>query len=229
MSKALFALPIVVLALSASASAVTTITTTGAWGGSNFALGFGNGEFTHLGFPTPATSTYGQTFVAPADSYLLTYTSKFAYNSGGTTPFTYRLYIAAWSDLDNDAVGTALFQSAPISSVASTVTGFQDVAVNVNTQLVAGTKYVAFYSTTQESIQNQGSMKFAIADSNAYLGGDFGYSGSDYNTLFTDGWTTNYTPNDTVFTASFTTIVPEPAPMLGLGLGALVLLRRRRK
>lgn len=227
MSKALFALPIVVLALSASASAVTTITTTGAWAGSNFAVGFGNGEFTHLGSPTSATSTYGQTFVAPADSYLKTYTSKFAFNTGNQ--FTYRLFIAAWSDVDNVAVGTPLFQSSSMTSLASTVTGFQDVSVNVNTQLVAGTKYVAFYSTTKENVLNQGSMKFAITDSPAYSGGDFAYSGSDYNTLFTDSWTTNYTPNDTVFSATFTTAVPEPASMVGLGLGALVLLRRRRK
>ncbi len=227
MRKSIFALPIVVLALSASASAVTTVDTSGAWAGSNFAVGFGNGEFTHLGQPTGATSTYGQTFIAPADAYLTTYTSKFAWNTG--VQFTYRLYIAAWSDIDNDAVGVPLFQSSSITSLASTVIGFQDVAVNVNTQLVAGTKYVAFYSTTKEATLNQGSMKFAITDSPAYADGDFAYSGSDYNTLFTDSWTTNYTPNDTVFKATFTTVAPEPAPMFGLGLGTLVLLRRRRK
>lgn len=228
MRKSLFALPFLFV-LSASANAVTVINTNSSWDSTtqNHTVGFGNGTFAYLGGTAAATSTYGQTFIAPSDSFLQSYSTKFAFNSG--SQFTYKFYIAEWSDTDQDLAAAPVFQSTTLTSFAGPTTTFQDVNVNVNTQLVAGKRYVAFYSTTRENVLTQGSMQLALTDSPAYNNGGFVYSGSDYNTLFTDSWTTNYTANDTVFKATFTAAVPEPGTYAALGLGVAALLRRRRK
>ena len=177
-------------------------------------------------FGNPNTATYGQTFVAPTDSYLKSYTSSFAYSGGDA--FDFRLYVGEWDSVQNRLADAPLFTSGDLNSVAEG-DGFQAIKVNTNLSLTAGKKYVAFYSTSAQSSRPFGLMQQALANSNAYADGDFAFqnNGDDFGSLSNNGWNVGFTPNDTAFRAEFQA-VPEPASMLALGASALGLLRRRR-
>lgn len=231
MRRILSALPFAGLMLVSSASAATVITTYGAPSTFvNYAWEFGNSG--------TATGTYGQSFLAPADPYLVSYTSSFAFVSG--EQFKFRLYIAPWNDLASKVSAAPIFSSPDLTS-ALEADGYKAYTVAMSVRLTPGQKYVAYYSTTATDAAKKGSMKMALADYgpdpendiDSYTDGSFHYNtATSMADVLTNTWNTRTTKTDTTFLAMFSSApqdpVPEPASIAALGLGAVALLRRRR-
>ena len=88
-----------------SVAHATTFDTSSAWDGSSSISGYGGS----------ATTTYGQTFVAPSDSTL----NSFTFYLRPNTPVTSTAYVFAWQGSllgggGGRATGPALFQSSSI-------------------------------------------------------------------------------------------------------------------
>jgi hypothetical protein len=215
--------------LASSASAVTISTYPGTTF-VNFAWEFGNAG--------TATGTYGQSFLAPSDTYLVSYTSSFEYLSGDQ--FKFRLYIAPWDEAASKITGSPIFTSSDLLS-ATDPKAFKSYTVITNLKLTPGERYIAFYSSTDTNSDKLGSMKMALADYGTdpdhdidpYTDGAFHYnSASGLADAVTNSWSTRTTKTDTAFSANFGSApidtVPEPASMAALGLGVVALVRRRR-
>lgn len=211
-----------------SATTVGTILdTTPTWDGTS-----GVGPFGDNGI-----ETYGQTFVAPAQSRLnqITLYVNDETNSGTVSNPAYldfKVYVMAWAG--TKAAGSILFQSPSFTTTNNHGPGGME-RFDVSTggvNLVAGGSYVFFLSDS------------GLFDGNASTGaigflGEFApdvYSGGEFvaidNQQDTSKWTTaawtKYFPGkDLAFTLSFAP-APEPGTTTLLILGSLALLRHRR-
>jgi len=228
----------IALALSSAASlmvpmpvglAATVIDTTPTW---NPAVGVGP-------FGDNGIETYGQTFIAPAESRLdqITLFLDDELRSGTVTNPAYldfKVYVAAWNV--QRASGPLLFQSAKLTTTDNHGAGGKerfDIATG-GLNLVTGGSYVFFFSDS------------GLFDGNASTGaagflGEFApdvYTGGEFvcldNQQDTSRWTiapwqNPFPGKDLAFTLSFSP-VPEPATgaLLMLSLGACALFRRRR-
>jgi hypothetical protein len=224
------------LALEGQVMAGTTIfDTTPSWDGSTFVSPFGN----------PNTSTYGETFIAPTDNVLQSYT--FFMESSPGTVASMKGYVFAWSGSlfggngPQGAVGPALYAS-PTSIVLTADGNFDAVTVTTGgTALTAGSNYVMLLTISNPSdfAATTGTFNWGLISSNGLPndgGGGFNFynNGNNIGALNTSPWDDFGNFGDAAFTATFTSgVVPEPSSVVLLGFGGLGLLgyasRRRRQ
>jgi hypothetical protein len=231
-ARAVFA-AIAVLAITGIVQA-QVIGTASAWDGSSFIAPFGQGIEADGG----DTPTYGQTFIAPGESLLLTSFTFWVDSVGGSGPSRFAGYIM---EFDGTGVtGPVLFEGAEVSLAISEPTfpyvpSFTEVTFDVPSLALDPAKtYVAFISAIpffdgQDDTANVG---YLFADT--YADGGFWFSpartwedlvGSDWENFIGGG------TRDLAFEATFST-VPEPAAFsIGgvISLAALVLLRSRNR
>lgn len=216
-------------------SAGTVLTTLPDWDGFNYAQSWG----------VDGSSTYGQTFYAPSDNVLTSFTFQIA--GDGPTSLQYQAFVYAWDGplrgYGGQAVGSALFQSGPSTFTADGTSSFPDYqfqAVTVNTgltSLVAGQAYVIFLTISDPADYDQSSgntvwgLNFSAHGANGGGGGFvFANNMNDPSLLTSSPWDTFSDIGDLAFEATFTA-VPEPATaaLAGVGLACVVAAATRRR
>lgn len=211
-------LPFALAAVLSGSATAQTIDNLSNWNG---ATGLG---FFGTGGGNASADTYGQTFVAPAQSFLTSWET--AFNSQGS--FTYRFYVAPWDAANVRLAGAPVFASGDLTAAAAG--GYVPVSIATNVLLTPGVTYMAFASTSE--LPGQPSVAAAQAgyyDSDTYIGGGFYKNdASSFANLGVDSWDGRFAGTwDTAFRANFQA-VPEPASLAALGLGAAAFMRRRR-
>jgi len=218
-SRALVAFVFVWMA-SSSVQAAAIITTIPNWNGSSAVSAFGYAS---------AASTYGETFTAPTDSVL----TSFSFEMQLPADTTFRGYVFQWSG--SMATGTQLFASPATHTAGGSI--FQKITFDTNgIALNPGQSYVLFASTVDLRGTGQGIWGQTQGE-NTYSGGEFVFI--DNNT--TDQWTKSaWTKGfigagaDLAFEATFVSrsnSVPEPTSLalIGAVLAGVVASRRRGK
>ena len=210
-----------------SASAITTIDTSGLWPG-NTGLSFGH---------TPYVATMGQTFTVPADNVLNSFTF-YTYQTSPTLQF--KAYVMAWDGTSPNflATGSPLYASNLVTGLS--YPGIQTLVFVPagGLTLTPGQQSVAFLSTSDTGYTGPGSgsamLGVNLLAGDTYPGGELVLSSSGGDSSL---WTAaNWSPLgafDTAFGLSFSSpisIVPEPLSVIGVlgGLGALGAYLRRR-
>ncbi len=191
--------------------AATTIETFSLWNGSSAVSSWGGGS----------TPTYGQTFTAPSDNYLESFSFSIRNNSGSS--ISYQPFVYAWNG--STITGPALFTGSTATLTSST--DFQIAPVNTNsTPLVVGQQYVAFFTTTTTA-PTAGFASWGFFNStNPYSGGAFVFSGSStFAGLSQNGFGVF---GDLAFSMTFSN-VPEPTSAMLAGMGAIAIFLRRRR
>jgi len=211
------------IAIPAAASADTTYDTTYAWGGGYVGSWGGGG-----------TSTYGETFFAPADTEKLTDVTFYLTGQAGTS-VDYYAQVYSWMGSMFGGAGTGMAMGAPVYSSGLTnytaSGGLDAVTFFPNAVLTPGMQYVALL--TVPYVDGQTYVSWAL-DSFTHVAGDGGGGFNFYNNngdptlLNTTIWDNFADFGDLAYTAHFQS-VPEPAQYAVLGLGVLGLLVRRRK
>ncbi len=172
----------------------------------------------HLG--APDSTSYGQHFIAPSDSLLQDFTFYASEGERGNVS----LVIAQWDG--QKAVGSELFRQSNIFYD----TGSQSLgANNINLSLTSGDQYIA-YLTTANQTSPMANVFMKGSNNSGGLSSGFSYlnsNGADPLSS-TTAWS-NYSVPNLMYTASFTTPVPEPETYALLGMGLIVLLASRRK
>ena len=181
-----------------------SVTTTNGWNGTDRVGNFGEVN----------TATYGQTFLAPVSTPVLT--SFKLYFTNITSFATFRFYVMAWDGAK--ATGPVLFQS-PVTTTAGAV-GMQGYTFNTGQLALApGGSYVAFVSTS--TLQDGGSTAagMGLRTSDVYPGGAFYYlnNGTNYAQWTTSAWTL-YGADDLAFTAVFSGGALSAPPPLTVGI-----------
>jgi hypothetical protein len=199
-------------------------------------------------FGEPITQTYGQTFTAPSDNVIDSFSlfltgAPFVeptepFNSE-TFPFIFpvefKAYLYAWDG--EKATGPALFTSGLQAFLGSPMNSPQEFAFATGgITLTPGAKYVAFLNAVFDGDQSMAFMPNAgPLPSNPYAGGDFVYYNNDtFDLLTTTPWEQPGDPRlgDVWFKASFSpasAAVPEPSSLVLLSLlGGATLLSRTR-
>lgn len=210
------------------AEADTTIDTTPAWDGGGVATLGGDGVV-----------AYGQTFLAPTDSYLQSisvFVDEFGFNA--TTPVRFQMYLAPWTQGLNLArpVSPVLFTSDTLTT-SGLLDGWQQVTVNFGgLHLTPGNRYIFFIGTYGLFDGVDHRLKVGFEQFNApYPGGSFYYDGNVAQTTtlpqaFQHNWTLgpgNPSGGDMAFSATFAA-VPEPAIGFLIPAGLLVLFLSQR-
>lgn len=216
--------------LPAVAKADTTYNTIPAWNGTSYILPFGS----------PNTATYGQTFVAPTDNVLTSFTF---YLSGAVgTSLDVEADVFAWSgsmtggSAPQGATGPALYTSP--SFVINGTGSFTPVTVITGgVDLTPGQNYIALFTISNPA--DYGSSIGTMVWGDIYPGhvandggGGFNFynNGSNYAALNTTSWDDYFDGGDSAWEAQFTS-VPEPGSLIltfmGLGMiGVLIAIRR---
>jgi len=210
------------------------IDTTAAWNGSDYIAPFGQGIEADGG----DTPTYGQTFVAPGSSLLLTSFTFWVDSVGGSGPSRFTGYVMEFDG--NGVTGPVLFEGAEVSLAISPATfpyvpSFTAVAFNVpSLALNASKNYVAFISAIPFFDDADDTANVGYLFSDAYADGGFWFSPArTWEDLVGEEWE-NFIgggTRDLAFQATFST-VPEPATTALAGviaLAALALFRFRAR
>ena len=182
-------------------------------------------------FGETKTPTYGQTFTAPSDNVLNSFSLYL--NGTVTNPLHFKAYVYAWDGVK--ATGSQLYQSSQQSYTGSVLGSPTEFAFSTGaTQLSTGTKYVAFLNADFDGNASTTGMPISGSfTSNPYSGGEFVFlnNGNNFSLLTTKAWRT-FSSADVWFKASFSdeVAVPEPASMVVWSIGALGmgLVARRR-
>jgi len=199
----------------AGAASAQNIDTTPAWDGLNTMGGFGG------------TPTYGQTITAPVGQSRLDAFS-FYIDARGLS-LTIRAAIYAWDAAQQHAVGSALWQSPPVTvSGASGTIAEYTFAPPGGVPVTPGQRYVLLGTTLYDA--GNGPVNWGWLQTDPYAGGEFVYLGStDSADLTSAAWASTGT-RDLVFKAAFAAAVPapppvaQPLPVPGLDGAGLVLL-----
>ena len=213
-------------ALLSLAPALLAAQTTLSTGGGSSVGSFGPG----------ATSTYGQTFLAPTNGD--TRLDAFAFWLNPSSSINMRGYVFAWDDAQQRATGPALFTGSTFAGPTGPGFGRVDVSTGGVT-LVGGTRYVALLSTV--GLSGSGSTTWErSAAGNSYADGAFVYyntgSLASLNTQSWDGGSGNHITQggdirfEMTFNAS-SNVVPEPGTwaLLATGLVAIGAAGARRR
>ena len=227
--RKLMACLVALVATSAANAAV--ISTLGAWNGSNSVTPFGVAD----------TAVYGQTFVAPTDNVMNSFTFNLRRISGANT-LTFAPYVMAWNG--TQATGPVLFQG-PLQTLPASATSFGAITVNTgNLALVSGQQYVAFFSVLNDaptyptlySSQSAGNLAGYGLVGNDYTSGQFVFlntftSGtSNFSGVTSTPWS-NFGGSDLAFQMNFSAAaVPEPISLVvfgGLLVGGGLVARKR--
>lgn len=145
-----------------AANAQTIISTVPISGPSMGISAFGEGQ----------TPTYGQTFIAPAESTLNDFTFYLNIFDG---QHTFQAHVYAWDFANTRITGSALFQS-PVITTNSVVDGFEPITINTGgVSLTAGQRYVAFFSVLGH-FDGLGDISNWGVESDVYSGGGMVYS-----------------------------------------------------
>ncbi len=196
-----------------AASAVVTIDTVPGWNGTTFISSFG----------IPNTQTYGQTFIPPGGATALTSFTVYLEAQSGTVG-TMRGYLYAWDAVNNRAMGSALWTSGSTPVPSSTVSFTAVTFTLPSVAITAGTQYVFFAATTEESqAQNFTTRWGARTTNSAHGGGQFVFynNGTDTTVWTTGTW--SVIGEDLAFTAVFDGDAAGTVPVPTLGLPALLL------
>ena len=155
-----------------AAKADTTIETITSWDGTVAISPWGSG----------GSPNYGQTFSAPSDLALKSFTLNTRSSSIGNQPYTAYLY--QWNS--NTVQGPAIWSSTGLVLSGNTI--FNSTSLNVNsTKPQAGTKYVFFLTTVGSTTTGNPNYSFGRvpASSNAYAGGELVFNNTSD---FTSAW-----------------------------------------
>lgn len=218
--------------LAGPVSAQTTIETTSFWDGLMQIQPMGK----------PNTATYGQTFIAPSDNVLQSF-SFFLRDIGGGADLQFQGYVAAWDPALLRLSGPLLFQSAVRSGPSTSAFAQFDFEAG-GVALTPGATYVAFVSSSGlfgsiPVTTARTSWGFIPTDgTDAYPGGGFVFnnSGDVFSALSTTSWSP-LGATDLAFEMEFSsvvpTVIPEPSTVLlmgtGMGLLFLGMVRKRRR
>ncbi len=229
---------VIMLALSLSAAmlwavpanADTIYDTTPSWNGSNSITSYG----------TPDTTTYGETFIAPADNVFQDFT--FYINPSGT--LYSKAYVYAWSgglsygQGPGKATGSALYASPSSIVLAGNNGVFQPVTVNTGgITLTPGDAYVMFLTLSNPSdyaASNGNSSWGTVAHPSPNDGGGsfvWDNNGNNFSALTSSAWSTFENFGDLSFKAVFTrSSVPEPSTLILtlMGLLSLAIVAKKR-
>ena len=162
------------------------IATTNSWDEANFISDFGY----------PNTGTYGQTFVPPSQSSVLTSFTVYIENTSAYVNFQF--YVMAWQG--SEATGPILYQS-PETTTAGT-SGFQAYTFNTGSlAMTPGATYVAFGSITADFT---GQAVWGSPTNYPYTNGCFVFNnnGTDFSLLTNSAWS-SYSTEDLAFVAVF--------------------------
>jgi len=192
-------------------SAQTVISTTG--GGAPVGL---FGKF--------GAQTFGQTFTAPSDNILQSFT--FFMTPAGSLIF--RAYVFAWDPVAGRATGNSLFTSAPI--IGPIGSGFIPVTAFLGNgiSLLPGSMYAMFFSSSGQSTIGEVALSsnWDSPASDQYSGGAFVSLDNGENTgaFTTQTWSANRQgPGaDVRFQALFIT-APEPSTLALVAMGLLAV------
>ena len=155
-----------------AAKADTTIETITSWDGTNAVSPWGQG----------GTPNYGQTFTAPSDLGLKSFTLNTRPSFIGNQPYTAYLY--QWNS--NTVQGPAIWSRTGLVLSGNTI--FSSTTLNVNsTKLQAGAKYVFFLTTVGSTTTGNPSYRFGRTPASpvAYAGGELVLNNTSD---FTNAW-----------------------------------------
>ncbi|MBC8087250.1 MAG: PEP-CTERM sorting domain-containing protein [Phycisphaerae bacterium] len=196
-----------------------------------FGLGKGN-----------ATTTFGQTFTTPTGfNFLQSFSFWLSDDAslGATNPgdLLFQAYVMQWDAANGHATGPVLYTSAVQSGPSAFSQRYNFAATN--TALNGSAQYVAFLSASEQLSNIPGTDASAVMETSllgTYTGGQFVYTsnGANFGLLSTDPWEfTGFPEYQTHFEATFSnaavSVVPEPASLLLLVSGALMLFAIKRK
>ncbi|XLZ68159.1 VPLPA-CTERM sorting domain-containing protein [Massilia sp. SR12] len=182
-------------------------------------------------FGEPDTATYGQTFSLAGNHALNSFS---LYLTGEVfAPVHFKAYVYEWNGAH--ATGAALYTSAAQSFGGAGPGSAKEFAFNTGSiNLVDGKSYVAFLSTTGLFDGVLSTARMPTAPNDAIATGSFVYMNNvnNFDWLTNTRWESR--SHDVWFKASYdagnAADVPLPAtlPLLGAGLLALGLVRRRK-
>jgi len=186
------------LASTDAAGPVEIVTTTNAWNRVRSIVSFGE----------PDTASYGQTFICPIQSSLLTFTVYvMPHNDPG--PIDFRFYVMPWNG--SRPTAPVLFHSATVST-AGRPAGFQPYEFEtVGLQLTPGQAYIAFISASEVFDGISGAGSVGSVDGNTYPNGGFYYlnHGANFGRITNSNWD-NISSEDLAFTAVFSELTNFP-------------------
>lgn len=172
----------------------------------------------------PDTAAYGQTFTLGASETVNNF--SFRINDGGSA-IGYTAYVFAWDSGNAVTSGSALFSTSGTTSGNGLM---QTYTINTGSLALGSGMYVAFLQASSGGAASWGS-----TTNDVYAGGSFVFqnNGGDSSQWGSSGWTTGWsTAADVSFAVNgVPAAVPvAPAlPLLASGIGALAVLRRRRR